>query len=73
MDLQLYALIAVIIQQYISPWYGRITPDHEFVEEITQIIAHCTRALEQRLREVDLETLLLDEIPALFNAHIIGT
>lgn len=37
-----------------------------------QIIAHCTRALEQRLRKVDLEGLLLDELPELLEIHVQG-
>lgn len=69
-DLQLYALIAIIIKEFVQNWYARITPDETFVAEIVQIIAHCTRALEQRLRKVDLESLLLDELPELLDAHI---
>ncbi|KAI1766384.1 PXA domain-containing protein [Hypoxylon sp. FL1150] len=69
-DLQLYALIAIVIKEFVQNWYGRITPDETFVAEIVQIIAHCTRALEQRLRKVDLESLLFDELPELLDAHI---
>ena len=72
-DLQLYAIIAVIIKDFVYSWYSKITPDHVFVDEIVQIIAHCTRALEQRLRRVDLAELVLDEIPAIIDAHIKGT
>lgn len=72
-DLQLYAIIAVIIKDFVQTWYTRITPDHEFVDEVIQIIAHCTRGLEQRLRRVDLESLLLDEIPRLLNQHTEAT
>ncbi|KAH0548051.1 hypothetical protein GP486_008208 [Trichoglossum hirsutum] len=71
-DLQLYGFIAIVIREFVYAWYGKITPDHLFVDEVIQIIAHCTRALEQRLRKVDLESLLLDEIPELVEAHIIG-
>ncbi|KAI1807911.1 PXA domain-containing protein [Daldinia bambusicola] len=69
-DLQLYALIAIIIKEFVQNWYTKITPDETFVAEIVQIIAHCTRALEQRLRNVDLESLLFDELPELLDAHI---
>ncbi|KAF1996510.1 hypothetical protein P154DRAFT_472431, partial [Amniculicola lignicola CBS 123094] len=69
-DLQLYAIIAVIINLFVQTWYSKITPDHVFVNEVIQIIAHCTRALEQRLRKVDLEALLVDEIPELIEAHV---
>jgi hypothetical protein len=71
-DIQLYGIIAVIIKEFVQTWYSKITPDHVFVDEVLQIIAHCTRALEQRLRKVDLEALLLDEIPELVEAHLSG-
>jgi mitochondrial splicing suppressor protein 51 len=71
-DLQLYALISIILREYVQNWYNKITPDETFVDEILQIIAHCTRALEQRLRKVDLESLLLDELPELFDTHVRG-
>lgn len=71
-DLQLYALIAIIIREFVQTWYTKITPDHVFVEEVVKIIAHCTRALEQRLRNVDLESMLFDELPDLLEAHVKG-
>ncbi|QDS74088.1 hypothetical protein FKW77_009569 [Venturia effusa] len=69
-DLQLYAIIAVVLKEFVYTWYAKITPDHAFVDQVIQIIAHCTRALEQRLRKVDLESLLVDEIPQLVDAHL---
>ncbi|KAF1981477.1 hypothetical protein K402DRAFT_398460 [Aulographum hederae CBS 113979] len=69
-DLQLYALLAIILKEFVYTWYAKITPDHVFVDETIQIIAHCTRALEQRLRHVDLAALLLDEIPQLLDEHV---
>ncbi|CAN9253731.1 unnamed protein product [Alternaria alternata] len=69
-DLQLYGIISVIIKEFVQTWYSKITPDQVFVNEVIQIIAHCTRGLEQRLRKVDLESLLLDEIPELLEAHL---
>jgi hypothetical protein len=65
--------LAVILKEFVQAWYSKITPDETFVAEIVQIIAHCTRAVEQRLRKVDLESLLLDEIPDLLDRHITGT
>ncbi|EUC49412.1 hypothetical protein COCMIDRAFT_84869 [Bipolaris oryzae ATCC 44560] len=69
-DLQLYGVISVIIKEFVQTWYSKITPDQVFVNEVIQIIAHCTRGLEQRLRKVDLESLLLDEIPELLQSHL---
>lgn len=71
-DLQLYALIAIVLRDFVQTWYNKITPDEAFVAEIVQIIAHCTRALEQRLRKVDVESLLFDELPDLFDKHVQG-
>lgn len=71
-DLQLYALVAVVMKEFVYSWYSKITPDQKFKDEIIQLIAHCTRALEQRIRRIDFEALLLDEIPALVQAHITG-
>ena len=71
-DLQLYALIAIILREFVQNWYAKITPDEAFVAEIVQIIAHITRALEQRLRKVDLESLLFDELPELLDRHVTG-
>ncbi|KAH8595815.1 PXA domain-containing protein [Bisporella sp. PMI_857] len=69
-DVELYAFIAIIIKEFVHTWYTKITPDHIFVEEVVQIIAHCTRALEQRLRKVDLEGLVFDELPELLEVHL---
>ncbi|KAI0166522.1 PXA domain-containing protein [Xylariaceae sp. FL1272] len=56
-DLQLYALISIILRDFIQNWYNKITPDEAFVAEI-------------RLRKVDLESLLFDELPELLDAHV---
>ena len=71
-DLQLYAIIAIVVKELVYSWYGKITPDQGFVEEVVSIIAHCTRAIEGRLRSVDLETLFFDEVPELIENHVRG-
>ena len=71
-DLQLYAFLAIILREFVQSWYNKITTDENFVAEIIHIIAHCTRALEQRFRKIDLESLVLDEIPDLLDKHITG-
>jgi hypothetical protein len=72
-DIQLYAIIAIVIKDFVNVWYTKITPDHAFVDEVIQIIAHCSRALEQRLRQTDLIELCLNDIPSLFERHVVGT
>ncbi|EFX00238.1 pxa domain containing protein [Grosmannia clavigera kw1407] len=69
-DLQLYALLAVVVREFVQTWYCRITTDSQLATEIVHIFAHCTRALEQRLRKADLEGLVFDELPALLDNHV---
>ncbi|KAF3913502.1 hypothetical protein ABW21_db0204950 [Orbilia brochopaga] len=69
-DLQLYGYISIIIRDFVQSWYQRITPDHEFIDEILLVIAHCTLSLEQRIRQLDFETLLLEEAPTLLENHV---
>ncbi|KAL4981281.1 PXA domain-containing protein [Aspergillus falconensis] len=71
-DCQLYAFVAMIVKEFISSWYSKITSDQALINEVLQLIAHLTRALEQRLREIDIAQLVLDDIPALVEAHIIS-
>ncbi|KAE8135596.1 PXA domain-containing protein [Aspergillus pseudotamarii] len=71
-DRELYALIAVIIKEFVFSWYSKITSDQVLVSEVIQVIAHCTRAVEQRLRDTDVSQLVLDEIPTLVEEHIIS-
>lgn len=71
-DVQLYALIAVVLNLFVQTWYNKITPDQDFVANVVQIIAHCTRGLEQRLRQIDMEALLLEEVPLILTEHIDG-
>lgn len=70
-DRQLYALLAIIIKEFVYSWYSKITPDQALVNEVLQVIAHCTRALEQRLRQIDVAQLAMDEIPGLVEAHVL--
>ena len=71
-DLQLYAIIAVIVKEFVYSWYAKITPDQGFVEDVVRISAHCTRALEQRIRSTDIENLVFNELPQLLEGHVHG-
>ena len=71
-DFQLYAIIAIVIKDFVNSWYQNITSDHTFIDEVLQIIAHCTRALEQRVRGVNVQELVLDEVPMVLLRHLNG-
>lgn len=72
LDRELYAIIAIVVRELVQSWYGKITDDHAFVDEVVQIVAHCSLALESRLRTLDWELLLLHEIPGVICRHIEG-
>ncbi|BFZ63779.1 hypothetical protein YB2330_004911 [Saitoella coloradoensis] len=69
-DGELYALLALVLRDFIQTWYGAITQDEAFIHEIILVVAHILSRLEQRLRETDVETLLLEEFPALLQLHV---
>ncbi|KAJ9608418.1 hypothetical protein H2200_007406 [Cladophialophora chaetospira] len=69
-DVELYAIVSIIIKDFVNSWYSKITPDRTFVDEVIQVIAHCSRALEQRIRQVDVTELILDELPVLVERHV---
>ena len=45
--------------------------DH-LIAELVRLVAHCSRGLEERLRKVDAMALLLDEVPAVVERHLVG-
>ena len=71
-DVEIYAFLAIFVKEYVHSWYKQITSDRNFVTEVVHIVAHCTRELEQRVKDTDIESMLLDEIPFLLSSHLRG-
>jgi hypothetical protein len=72
LDLEIYALLAVVVREFVSPWYGRITGDGEFVEEVMAVVGHVARAVEGRARAVEWAEVVGDEAWELVGAHVEG-
>lgn len=72
-DAHLYVLLSIILRDFVHSWYSQITSEPSFTGELIALVAHCIRALEERARKLDIETLVFDELPALIHAHIAGT
>lgn len=72
-DFELYAILAVMMREFVSGWYGKITEDAGFVNEVVTTVAHCSRAMEERARRVDWWDVLGEELPGLVEAHLKGT
>jgi hypothetical protein len=60
------------LEELLPPLTSSNEIDQDFVANVVQIIAHCTRGLEQRLRKIDLECLVLEELPIIITQHIDG-
>jgi PXA domain len=71
-DLQLYGALAVIAKEFVFSWYGRLTADAAFADELVRIVAHCARGVEERARRVDWAAVLVDEVPAVLDQHVRG-
>lgn len=69
-DEHIYAILAIVIRDFVLTWYSKITPDHQFVTEVVEIVAHCTVQLEARARKIDWIELLGHELPHLIDRHV---
>ncbi|VVT48460.1 uncharacterized protein SAPINGB_P001790 [Magnusiomyces paraingens] len=69
-NVELYALIAVLCRTFVLSWYGSIVDDAGFLRDIAQTVAECTRRVEERLLRTDTYSLLLDELPLLLEMHV---
>lgn len=67
---ELYALLGLIIRQFVNSWYTRISDNPSFVFEITQTISAVTQQVECRVLALELEEVLLDDLPYVLDAHI---
>ncbi|ODQ64977.1 hypothetical protein NADFUDRAFT_51576 [Nadsonia fulvescens var. elongata DSM 6958] len=69
-NLQWYALVSLVVREFIKSWYSKISNDKDFVDEVINILVKITRQVESRLCDVDFETFLLDTLPAVLDAHV---
>ncbi|KAI6045144.1 hypothetical protein EDC04DRAFT_3137448 [Pisolithus marmoratus] len=55
---EVYDLIALSLRAYVNTWWTRITRyDKEFLPQLTNVLVHVIRVLEQRILGADLSTL----------------
>lgn len=51
-DQELYTYLALIVRDFIQPWYLAITLDNGLPSEVTRIVTHCCREVERRCQKV---------------------
>ncbi|KAG8689523.1 Proteasome subunit alpha type-2 [Ceratobasidium sp. 423] len=67
---ELYDFLALALRAFVQTWWGQITPrDRDFMPQITRVVTHVVRDIEQRASRVDLSNLVLRQIPTLVDLH----
>lgn len=69
-NVELYALVGLVCRQFVLSWYYGIVDDPSFLSEIATLLAKSLRLLEERLVELDVYSMLLDEIPMILEMHV---
>lgn len=69
-NIEIYALFGLICRQFIQTWYYKIVDDPAFIYDISGVLAHVVKQLEERLGTIDMFGFLLDEIPLILDEHI---
>ncbi|KAL0632054.1 hypothetical protein Q9L58_009085 [Maublancomyces gigas] len=69
-DLQVWALLALVVRDFVASWYGTLTNDTELVTEVVRIVGVVVGGVAARVGKIDLSVLLLDELPAVLENHI---
>ncbi|KAI6153285.1 PXA domain-containing protein [Pisolithus tinctorius] len=69
---EVYDFIALSLRAYVNTWWTKITRyDKEFLPQLTNVLVHVIRVLEQRILSADLSTLVFCDVPALVTEHFI--
>ena len=69
-DKALTQLYEHLLKDYVYGWYGQISYDEEFVQEIRHLLRHATAVLVKRLAKIDLATLITRKAIPLGLAHV---
>lgn len=67
---EFYALLGLILRQFVASWYSRITEDSALIYEIVKTVSGVVGRLEDRVLALDLDNVILDDLPYLLDAHI---
>lgn len=87
-NVQLYAFLGVVLRQFVQSWHTAIVDDDAFVFAILETLSKAIKDIERRASKVrfaawkigistniqlDLDRMLLDDIPFLIDSHVKGT
>lgn len=67
---QIYHFLALALRAFVLSWWSKLTPrDKDLLPQITVILQHLIRKINQRLQRADLSQALFTSIPLLFKQH----
>lgn len=69
-NVQLYALIGLLLKQFVQSWHSLITNDKTFLHEILETLANITHKIENRLTLLDFNEIIMNELPMLIQSHV---
>ncbi|KAI8364941.1 PXA domain-containing protein [Blakeslea trispora] len=69
-DLELYTYFALLLRDFIHPWYKLLTTDEDLTRELRDLLILIVQNLEKRLcEEMDWTELILVDLPNLLSIH----
>lgn len=69
-DIQLYSLLALFYKNFIFSWFNSISKNEDFLHELINLVSVIAKRVEERLRSVSLQLLLLDKVPIVLDNHL---
>ncbi|KAF7319955.1 PXA domain-containing protein [Mycena kentingensis (nom. inval.)] len=67
---EVYDFIALALRAFVNPWWTKISRyDKQFLPDITRILTHVVRVLEQRVQDRDLAPLIFRDVPTIVTQH----
>ncbi|KAI8984180.1 PXA domain-containing protein [Mycotypha africana] len=69
LDFELYTCFALLLRDFVHPWYKLMTTDDDLTNEILDILIVLAQKCEKRCKETDWTELTLCDIPKLLTMH----
>ncbi|ODV85835.1 hypothetical protein CANARDRAFT_188168, partial [[Candida] arabinofermentans NRRL YB-2248] len=71
-DMELYALIGLFVNQFVLSWYKRLATDEEeeLLNELVAVTAHITRNMQERCNKLNWGEILFDDLFIIMNRHL---
>lgn len=69
-DAEVYALVGLVVRQFVDSWHGKITEEREFLVQVAIAIGQVAQGLAKRCEKLEMDEVLLDGIPSVILTHI---